>query len=61
MPIVRVTMMDGRTDEQKTALIAKVTEAVQTTVATPTSRITVVIEEVAKKHFGIDGVPASKR
>lgn len=60
MPIARITMMEGRTDEQKEALIREVTDAILRTVATPTSTVTVLIEEMPKKHFGLGGVPASK-
>lgn len=60
MPIARITMMDGRTDAQKEALIREVTDAILRTVATPTSTVTVLIEEIPKQHFGLGGVPASK-
>lgn len=60
MPIARITMMEGRTDAQKEALIREVTDAIQRTVANPTSAVTVLIEEVPKKHFGLGGIPASK-
>lgn len=60
MPIARITMMEGRNDEQKEALIREVNDAILRTVATPTSVITVLIDEIPKKHFGLGGVPASK-
>ncbi|HYD66817.1 2-hydroxymuconate tautomerase [Azospirillum sp.] len=60
MPIARISMMEGRTDEQKEALIREVTDAILRTVATPTSTVTVLIDEIPKKHFGIGGTPASK-
>ncbi|HYH21666.1 MAG TPA: 2-hydroxymuconate tautomerase [Azospirillum sp.] len=60
MPIARISMMEGRTDEQKEALIREVTDAILRTVATPTSNVTVLIDEIPKKHFGLGGTPASK-
>ena len=60
MPIVNIQMMEGRTDEQKTALIREVTDAVMSSISSPEENIRVLIHEFPKKHFGISGVPADK-
>ncbi|GAA0366289.1 2-hydroxymuconate tautomerase [Bacillus horti] len=55
MPYVTVKMLEGRTDEQKKALVDKVTQAVHETTAAPKEKIVVFIEELNKKHYAIDG------
>ncbi|WP_017725941.1 2-hydroxymuconate tautomerase [Halalkalibacterium ligniniphilum] len=59
MPIVTVKMLEGRSDEQKRALVEKVTEAVSETIQAPPERISVVIEEMKKTNFGVAGKRAS--
>lgn len=61
MPIVTVKMLEGRTDEQKKALVEKVTEAVVETVNVSPEAVTIVIEEMAKNHFAKAGVRASDK
>lgn len=61
MPIVTVKMLEGRTDEQKKALVEKVTAAVVETVNAPAEAVTIVIEEMAKNHYAKAGVRASDK
>ncbi|MDQ0177509.1 2-hydroxymuconate tautomerase [Bacillus chungangensis] len=61
MPIITVQMLEGRTDNQKRALVKKVTEAVSETIDAPEEKITVVIEEMAKNHYAIAGKLASDK
>lgn len=56
MPIVTVQMLEGRTEEQKRALVEEVTQAVSKTVNAPVENVTVVIEEMAKNHYATGGV-----
>lgn len=49
-------MIEGRTDEQKRALVKEVTEAVSRTVNAPVENVTVFIEEMPKNHYGVAGV-----
>ncbi len=60
MPIVNVNMMEGRTDEQKEALIKAVAEAVMESIGAPKENIRVLIDEYPKKHWGIGNLPAHK-
>ncbi len=60
MPIVQVNMMEGRTDEQKEALIKAVAEAVMDSIGAPEENIRVIINEVEKRHWGIGTLPAYK-
>ncbi|WP_042463683.1 2-hydroxymuconate tautomerase [Neobacillus dielmonensis] len=59
MPYVTVKMLEGRTDDQKRALVEKVTEAVSETTGAPKEKVTVFIEEMSKNHYGVAGVRAS--
>ncbi|HHY20481.1 MAG TPA: 4-oxalocrotonate tautomerase [Bacilli bacterium] len=55
MPYVTVKMLEGRTDDQKRALVEKVTKAVSETVNAPEENIVVFIEEMPKNHYGVAG------
>ncbi|MBB6453904.1 4-oxalocrotonate tautomerase [Salirhabdus euzebyi] len=55
MPYVTVKMLDGRTEEQKKALVEKVTEAVSETTGAPKEKVVVFIEEMTKNHYGVAG------
>lgn len=59
MPLVQVTMVRGRTVEQKHALIAAVSAAVSETTGSPIERVRVVIYEVSGDEWGIGGQPHS--
>ncbi len=61
MPIVQVSMMSGRTNEQKERLIREVTNAVMEAVGAPEQNITVIINEIPKAAFGIGGISADKQ
>jgi 4-oxalocrotonate tautomerase len=57
MPFVQVTMVSGRTAEQKHDLIAKVSAAVSDALDTPVEAVRVAIYEVSTDEWGIGGVP----
>ncbi|KMY29063.1 2-hydroxymuconate tautomerase [Lysinibacillus xylanilyticus] len=61
MPYVTVKMLEGRTEEQKRALVKEVTEAVSRTVNAPPENVTVFIEEMPKTHIGVAGVRFSDK
>lgn len=56
MPIVTIKMIEGRTDEQKRALVEKVTQAVSKTVDAPVENVSIIIEEMSKNHYAKGGV-----
>ena len=58
MPIVTVQLLEGRTDEQKRALVEKVTEAVAETTGAPAQNVTIIIEDMSKAHYATGGVRA---
>jgi len=51
-------MMQGRTDEQKKAVIEKVTEAIMDAVSAPRENVRVIIQEIPKTQWGIGGKTA---
>ncbi|TAK48917.1 MAG: hypothetical protein EPO23_05525 [Xanthobacteraceae bacterium] len=56
MPIVDITMIEGRTAEAKAKLIAKVTDAVVEAIGAPPEAVRVILRELPGSHFGVAGV-----
>lgn len=61
MPLVEITMIEGRTPEQKRALLAEVTDAVERAIAAPREAIRVAIRELPAEHWAIGGVSIAER
>ena len=59
MPFIQVTLLEGRSVEQKHALIRRLTEAVAEAVGGDPQRIRVALYEVSADDWGIGGVPVS--
>ena len=55
MPFIQVTMLAGRTAEQKHALIRAVTQAAVDTVNTTPDNVRVAIYEVSTDEWGVAG------
>ncbi|MEY3579858.1 MAG: 4-oxalocrotonate tautomerase [Pseudomonadota bacterium] len=58
MPFAQIYLMEGRTEEQKRAVIEKVTAALVEAVGAPKENVRVWIQEVPKANWGIAGVSA---
>lgn len=58
MPFAQIFMIEGRTEEQKKAVIEKVTQALVEAVNAPKQNVRVWIQEVPKENWGIAGVSA---
>jgi 4-oxalocrotonate tautomerase len=56
MPLIEVHLLEGRTDEQKKALLAGITKAVQDSIGAPLESIRVWIEEFTPKDYMAAGV-----
>ncbi|MBB1163207.1 2-hydroxymuconate tautomerase [Aquariibacter albus] len=56
MPFAQIYLIEGRTTEQKRAVIEKVTQALQEAVGAPKENVRVWITEVPKENWGIAGV-----
>ena len=58
MPFAQIHIMEGRTEEQKRAVIEKVTAALVEAVGAPIETVRVLITEVPKTQWGIGGKTA---
>ncbi len=58
MPFAQVFIMEGRTEEQKRAVIEKVSAALSEAVDAPLQNVRVWITEVPKTNWGIAGQTA---
>ena len=58
MPVAQIYMVEGRTDEQKKAVIEKVTAALVEAVGAPIENVRVWIHDVPKAQWGIAGKTA---
>jgi 4-oxalocrotonate tautomerase len=56
MPLVQISMLPGRSSEQKRALIAEVTEAVARTCKVVPEQVQIMIIEVPAEHWGSAGI-----
>ena len=55
MPLIEVHMLEGRTTEQKKALLTAITEAVHESIGSPLPTIRVWIQERSKKEYMVAG------
>jgi len=58
MPFAQIYMIEGRTTEQKQAVIEKVTQALVDAVGAPKENVRVWIHEMPKENWGIAGQSA---
>ena len=61
MPLIQVTMIEGRTAEQKRELLAAITRAVSETIGAPLDSIRAWITDVPSEQFMSAGTLASDR
>jgi 4-oxalocrotonate tautomerase len=61
VPLVQINMLEGRTAEQKRALLVAVTDAVHDSIGAPIESIRVWIHEFPSTDFMAAGVLASER
>jgi 4-oxalocrotonate tautomerase len=60
MPIVQISMIQGRTPEKKEQLIKKVADGVIEVLQVPADRVRIILNEVLKEKLGYGGIPLSK-
>lgn len=58
MPFAQIYILEGRTEEQKRAVIEKVTRALVEAIDAPKENVRVWIHDVPKSNWGIAGVSA---
>jgi 4-oxalocrotonate tautomerase len=56
MPIVEITLIEGRSDEAKVRLHAKVTDAIIEAIDAPRESVRIILREIPALHFGVGGV-----
>ncbi|WP_298423002.1 2-hydroxymuconate tautomerase [Rhodoblastus sp.] len=56
MPVVEITLIEGRNDEAKARLHAKVAAAIHEAIDAPKESIRIIIREVPGVHFSVGGV-----
>jgi 4-oxalocrotonate tautomerase len=61
MPVVKIDMWEGRTLEQKDALIKEVTDAIVQSLKVDPHEVVVILNEVSKDHWGVGGQRSSKK
>jgi 4-oxalocrotonate tautomerase len=61
MPLIEVTLAEGRSPEQLRALLSKLTEAAQEAVGAPKESIRVVLREVPPTHWAAGDVTIAER
>ena len=61
MPFAQIYLLEGRTEEQKSAVIEKVTQALMEAVGAPKENVRVLIHDVPKENWGIAGESAKAR
>jgi 4-oxalocrotonate tautomerase len=61
MPLVQVTLREGRPPEQLRALISALTTAVTSTVGAPKEAVRVIISEVPPTHWAAGDVTLAER
>ncbi|EJO3401674.1 4-oxalocrotonate tautomerase [Listeria monocytogenes] len=59
MPFVTIQFLEGRSDDQKKALVSEVTEVVSKNLKAPKENIHVILEEMKKTDYGVGGVRKS--
>ncbi len=61
MPLIQVTLVEGRTPEQLRTLISKLTSAVTDAIGAPKEAIRVVLNEVPDTHWAAGDVTIAER
>ncbi|NKF20756.1 2-hydroxymuconate tautomerase [Solimonas marina] len=60
MPIIQVSMIEGRGEEKKAALVKALTEAAVDSIGAPRESVRVILNEVPNTNFGIGGKTAKE-
>lgn len=59
MPLIQVTLIEGRSTDAKSALIRGLTDAAVAAVSAPRESVRVILQEVPAAHWGVGGAPKS--
>jgi 4-oxalocrotonate tautomerase len=61
MPLIEIHLLEGRTDDQKKALLGAVTRAVNESIGAPLESIRVWVQEFSPKEYMVAGVLAADK
>lgn len=61
MPIIDITLIEGRTAEKKAALIKEVTDATERALGAKRETIRILIRDIPPENFGVAGVPKAPK
>lgn len=61
MPLAQITLIEGNDEDRKRDLIARVTEAIAHSLATPAESVRIIITEVPASAWGVGGLSVSDR
>jgi 4-oxalocrotonate tautomerase len=61
MPIIEVTLAEGRTPDELRRLISELTHAAHRAVGTPVANVRVIVRETPKTHFAAGDVTLAER
>ncbi|MHC0055639.1 2-hydroxymuconate tautomerase [Actibacterium sp. D379-3] len=56
MPIAEILIFEGRTDDQKRAILREVTDALVRSMGAEPERVRVILKEIPTLHFSVGGV-----
>ena len=56
MPIAQILILEGRSEEQRRALLRSVTAAITESLSVKPESVRVIIQEVPPAHWGVGGV-----
>lgn len=57
MPLIEITMIEGRSAEQKKEMMAGITDVVERTAGVSRQAIRIAIREIPPQHWAIGGIP----
>ena len=57
MPLIQVTLLEGRSPAAKQALMAELTDAAVRAVGAPRASVRVILNEVPPAHWAVGGEP----
>lgn len=61
MPIIEVTLLEGRSPEAKEALVSSLTAAAVSAIGAPVESVRVILREVPPAHFAVGGESIAAR
>jgi 4-oxalocrotonate tautomerase len=61
MPLVEIHLLEGRTNEQKKAMLGAVTRAIQESIGCPIETVRIWIQEIPRTEYMSAGVLASEK